>query len=221
MDFEEQKSLAELWNEPEEAAPVQLPTEVSLSPRMRVIVDRATSAIDPSARDQVFEPLPKLDFRRVKAQCLVLAAGQQIHNVTRLALDSIWRDCDFACEREIRARTNAEPIPSAVPPPPRPQSLPAPRQSSSSSSNPYFKNKPQFPVARKAASESNLELHQSAAIQAMESKHVQALDKLWAVVEAMGEQSGLFVEYESAPAAFKPKLQKLPKSIALGNFKPY
>ena len=70
MDFDEQKSLAELWNEPEEAAPVQLQTEVTLSPRMRVIVDRVTRSIDPSARDQVFEFLPKLDFRRVKASNL-------------------------------------------------------------------------------------------------------------------------------------------------------
>ena len=197
MDFDEQKSLAELWNEPEEVSPLQLPPVVTLSPRMRVIVDRATSSIDPSARDQVLELLPKLDFQRVKAsnlwneaseldieaQSLVLAAGKKLHNATRLALDSIWRDSDFACEREIRARINAEPIPCAVPPPPRPQPMPVlKQQSSSSSSNPYFKNRPQLPVARKAVFESNLELHQSAAIQAMDSKHVQALDKLWAVV---------------------------------------
>ena len=69
MDFDEQKSLAELWNEPEEA-PLQPPPVVILSPRMRVIVDRATSSIDPSARDQVLELLPKLDFQRVKASNL-------------------------------------------------------------------------------------------------------------------------------------------------------
>ena len=224
-------SLAALWDQSDEEPVV--PKDITeaakygdlkdFSPRMKIIVDRVSAPLTTESKDKLCRLLSKVDFVKVKAsnlwdepseldvevQQVTSSANLKLPNEVRIALDGIWRDADFACEREIRAKVNMEVVPKSLPPLPRPVLVtPLQPQAASSSSNPYFKKQIVVPPPRKALFEENFELRQAQVSKEIDQKHLQVTDRLWAVVEAMAENSELFLEYDSAPAAFKPKLME-------------